>query len=210
MTYGRLVCDIKEHKSETHRTRLTVGGNLLNFPGMLSTPTATVTTMKCLFNSVISTPGAKCLIADVKNFYLNNDLPDPEYMKLHLHIIPQEIIDEYSLHNLVDNDGWVYPKIIKGMYGLKQAGIIANMKLTKHLDKFGYYPVPTHSRPLETQNARDNFHPRLRQLYNKIRKTSRRQPSPTSPLRQVHHFHGLGSIIVHRHHAKMGLHRRAC
>ena len=27
------------------------------------------------------------------------------------------------------------------MYGLKQAGIIANMELTKHLDKFGYYPV---------------------------------------------------------------------
>ena len=27
------------------------------------------------------------------------------------------------------------------MYRLKQAGIIANMELTKHLDKFGYYPV---------------------------------------------------------------------
>ena len=33
VTYGRLVCDIKEHKTETHRTRLTVGGNLLGFPG---------------------------------------------------------------------------------------------------------------------------------------------------------------------------------
>ena len=27
------------------------------------------------------------------------------------------------------------------MYGLKQAAIIANMELTKHLDKLGYYPV---------------------------------------------------------------------
>ena len=27
------------------------------------------------------------------------------------------------------------------MYRLKQAGIIANMELTKHLDMFGYYPV---------------------------------------------------------------------
>ena len=115
MTYGRLVCDIKEHKSETHRTRLTVGGNLLDLPGMLSTPTATVTTVKCLFNSVISTPGAKYLVADVKHFYLNNDLPDPEYMKLNPHNIPKQIIDEYSLHNLVDRDGWVYLKIVKGM-----------------------------------------------------------------------------------------------
>ena len=89
MTYGRLVCDIKEHKSKTHRTRLTVGGNLLDLPGMLITSTATVITAKCLFNSVISTPVAKCLVADVKYFYLNNDLPDPEYMKLQLHIIPQ-------------------------------------------------------------------------------------------------------------------------
>ena len=62
-------------------------------------------------------------------------------MKLQLHIIPQEIIDEYSLHDLVDKDGWVYLKIVKGMYGLKQSRIIANLELTKHLDKFGYYPV---------------------------------------------------------------------
>ena len=62
-------------------------------------------------------------------------------MTLHLHIIPQEIIDEYTLHDLGDKDGWVYLNIVKRMYGLKQAGIIANMELTKYLDKFGYYPV---------------------------------------------------------------------
>ena len=96
VTYGRLVCDIKKNKTETHQTRLTVGGNLLNFPGLLSTPTATVTTAKCLLNSVISKPGAKCFVADVKTFYLNNDLPELEYMKIHRHIIPQKIIYEYS------------------------------------------------------------------------------------------------------------------
>ena len=62
-------------------------------------------------------------------------------MKLQLHIIPQEIINEYSLHDLVDKDGWVYLKMVKAMYGLKKAGIIANMELTKLLNKFGYYPV---------------------------------------------------------------------
>ena len=75
MTYGHLVCDIKENKTETYRTRLTVGGKLLDFAGLLIPFTATVTTAKFLFNSAISTPGAKCLIADVKNFYLNNDPP---------------------------------------------------------------------------------------------------------------------------------------
>ena len=62
-------------------------------------------------------------------------------MKLHLHIIPQEIIDEYDLHNIVDEDGWFYLKIMKCKYGLKQAGIIANMELTKLLDKFVYHPI---------------------------------------------------------------------
>ena len=62
-------------------------------------------------------------------------------MKLHLHIIHQEIIDEYALHNLVDEDRWFYLNTVKGIYRLKQAGIIANMELTKHLDKFGYHPV---------------------------------------------------------------------
>ena len=153
MTYERLVCDIKEHKSKTHQTQLTVGGNLLDFPGSLSTPTATVTTAKCLFNSAISTLGDKCLVTDVKNVYLNNDLPEPEYMKLHLHIIPQETIDKYALHDLVNKDGWVHLKIVKGMYRLKQAGIIANIELNKHLDKFGYHTVQ-HTPGLWKHNTR--------------------------------------------------------
>ena len=62
-------------------------------------------------------------------------------MKLNIHIIPQEIIDEYALHKIVDEDGWVYLDIVKGVYGLKQAGIIANMELTKYLENFGYHPV---------------------------------------------------------------------
>ena len=41
----------------------------------------------------------------------------------------------------MDEDGWVYLKIVKVMYGLKQAETMANMELTKHLDKFVYYPV---------------------------------------------------------------------
>ena len=48
-------------------------------------------------------------------------------MKIHTHIILQEIIDEYVLHKLVYENGWVYLDIVKGMYGLKQAGIIENM-----------------------------------------------------------------------------------
>jgi len=56
--YGCIVVEIRPQKAETHRTRLTVGGNLIEYPGDVSTPTADLTTAKCLFNSTISTPGA--------------------------------------------------------------------------------------------------------------------------------------------------------
>jgi len=33
-TYGRFVCDLRPQKKETERTRLTVGGNLIDYPGV--------------------------------------------------------------------------------------------------------------------------------------------------------------------------------
>ena len=47
---------------------------------------------------------------------------------------------KYNLRDLVDEDGWVYIKIRKGMYGLPQAGIIAkNQLLEKRLSEKGCY-----------------------------------------------------------------------
>ena len=105
VTYGKIVFDIKNDKSEKHHTRLTVVGNLLKFTGNASTPVGAITTTKCLLNSVVSTPKAKALVDDIKHFYLNNNLPDPKYMKLSISIIPQEIIEAYNLSELVDEKG---------------------------------------------------------------------------------------------------------
>ena len=141
VTYPTIVCDVVPKKSETHQNRLMVGGNLLDYAGTLTTPTATITTTKCLFNSVVSTPNDKCTMTDIKNFYLKNLLPYPEYMNINISIIPQENIDEYSLLEIVNDKGFVYIKTVKGMYGLKQAGIIAYQELIKHLEPYGYHPV---------------------------------------------------------------------
>ena len=103
---------------------MTLGGNLLDFAGNLSAPTASVTTAKCVFNSAVSTPGGRCILANIKKNYLNNILPDPEFMRIPLKIIPHEIIDTYDLKALVDDQGWIYMRIKKGMYGPKQARII--------------------------------------------------------------------------------------
>ena len=62
-------------------------------------------------------------------------------MRIPLKIVPQEIIDAYNLTALIDKQGWICMRIEKGMYGLKQYGIIANQELLKHMASFGYHPV---------------------------------------------------------------------
>jgi len=52
--------------------------------------------------------------------------------------MPQEIIDEYKLAQF-EHNGWIYFELSKGMYGLKQAGRLANDLLSKRLCKHGYY-----------------------------------------------------------------------
>ncbi len=100
---------------------------------------ADLTTAKLLINSNISTPCAKFLGFNLTDFYLNTPMPNPEYMHLHLNIIPDKIIIHYNLCNIVTPDGWVYIKIPKGMYGLPQARILANQLLEKCLATKGYY-----------------------------------------------------------------------
>jgi hypothetical protein len=76
VTYGSFVVDIKDHKEEKERTRLTVGGDHIEYPGDKSTRTAGLTMEKILINSVISTPSEKILVIDITNFYLNTPLGD--------------------------------------------------------------------------------------------------------------------------------------
>jgi hypothetical protein len=72
VTYGRFVVDIRPKKSEIHRVRLTLGGNLIQYPGDVSTRSADLTTSKCLWNSTISisTDGARYMCLDVKKITL--------------------------------------------------------------------------------------------------------------------------------------------
>jgi hypothetical protein len=152
VTYGSCVVDIKDHKEEKEGTRLTFGGDQMEYPGEKSTRTAGLTTAKILINSVISTQGAKFLVIDIKNFYLNTPLGRFEYMVINLASFPKETIEKYDLNELAQ-DGKVYIEIQKGMYGLPQAGILANELLHRNLAKYGYRPI-TQTHGLWTHNTR--------------------------------------------------------
>jgi len=141
VTYGKFVTDIRPQKEETHRTRLTIGGNLIDYPGDVSAPTGGLVTYKLHCNDIISTKGARCMNLDIHNYYLNTPLPEPEYMKINLALIPEEIIKAYQLETIADDQGNVFIQINKGMYGLPQAGILAYQLLVARLAPYGYYPV---------------------------------------------------------------------
>jgi hypothetical protein len=118
-----------------------VGGDILNYSGDVATSTTDITTFKILINSTLSTEdAANMLMVDIKNYYLGTPLPRFEYMKMLLSRFPAEIVQKYNL-NALAVDGWVYIEIRKGMYGLKQAGLIANQLLQTRLAPFGYYPA---------------------------------------------------------------------
>jgi hypothetical protein len=134
------VCDYKPHKQEKERVRLTVGGDILDYSGDVATSTADITTFKILINSTISTEDAAMTMMDIKNYYLSTPLPRFEYTKMLLSCFPEEIIQKYNL-NALAVDGWVYIEIRKGMYGLRQAGLLANQLLQTRLAPFGYYPA---------------------------------------------------------------------
>jgi hypothetical protein len=140
-TYARYVCCERPQKTETHRTRVTIGGNLIEYPGNVSSPSADMTKSKLSWNSTISTRGARYMCLDVKNYYLGTPMTRYEYVLFALKYIPQEIIDRYRLEEIAV-DGYVLAEVRKGMYGLPQAGKLAYDLLVKRLAPHGYSPIP--------------------------------------------------------------------
>jgi hypothetical protein len=138
VTYARIAVDYRPQKADPHRICITAGGNLINYPGKISTLTADLTTSKLLWNSVLSTPGAEYMCLDIKNVYLSAALDRYEYMKMPISIFPRWIIEQYDLHKHVHH-GFIYLEMRRAVWGFPQAGILANKLLRKRLLPNGYY-----------------------------------------------------------------------
>ncbi len=63
-----------------------------------------------------------------------------EYMKMPLDIFPPHTKAQYKLDKHTKN-GFIYLEIRKAIYGLPQAGILANQLLRQRLRPHGYYEV---------------------------------------------------------------------
>ena len=74
---------------------------------------------------------------EIKNFYLNTPMVQYEYVCIKIDYMLDEIIKQYILHEKIKTDGYTFVEVCKGMYGLPQAGILAQQSLKQQLNKHG-------------------------------------------------------------------------
>jgi hypothetical protein len=152
-TYARFVTTERPHITETKRIDITVGGNLIHYQDKVSTPITDLSTVKMLLNIVIWTSHARFTTFDLNDFYLGTPMTRQEYMRIFINSIPQSIVYQYHLLDLVHN-GFILIEISRGMYGLPQAGILSYNQLVAHLATHGYTPC-THTPGLRTNATCD-------------------------------------------------------
>ena len=75
--YTKVVCEVREGKDDENCTRITVGGNLICYPGNSDTNTASLELIELMLNSVISRKGARFACIDIKKSTLTRQWKIP-------------------------------------------------------------------------------------------------------------------------------------
>ena len=121
-----------------YRVRGVVGGNRSDYEGAVTARTASMTDVKIFLNAAIS-EGATFITADIKDFYLQSVLERPEYMRIMRSQVPPATQLQYNIEWEGPPDKqWKVVEITKGIYGLPQAGLLAQKALIAHLASFDY------------------------------------------------------------------------
>ncbi len=141
ITYRQFVCLVRPKKAEPNQMPFTVGSDRINYPGKVASPAAEMLMAEMLFNSVISMKGARFMTMNISNFYLMAPLHHAKFIQTKLSDIPNKVINEYKLREKATKNGSIYIRAKRGMYGLPQAGFLANKLLKKHLHKHGYQQI---------------------------------------------------------------------
>ncbi len=138
VTYARI--DHHPQKDNPSWVQITVGSKLIDYLYKLTTRTANMVSADIMWNSVISTLGAKFGGTDIKHMNLKTPLDWYEYMHMSLKLFPDDIINHYNLQEKALN-GYVYMEIWCGMCGFPQASLLANTLLRQHLGRHCYFKV---------------------------------------------------------------------
>ena len=142
VAYVNTVCNVRPTKQAKHRIRLIIRGDVLDFFVDSSSPATALIETKLILNSTISDAhkGASFFTIDIKDFFLQSFLKEPEYLHMHQKYFLEGIRTKYNIDHLILNDGLVYCELKKGLYRLKRAARLAYDQLVIHVAKYGYNP----------------------------------------------------------------------
>lgn len=121
--------------------RGTAGGNKINYTGPTSAQTAAMPVVKLLLHSVVS-EHKHWMTIDIKDYYLNTPLIRPEFIRIPCRMIPDTTVGTHSPTPYVNQNSILF-EVNKGMYGLPQAGLLAQQRLIAHLANHGYHETST-------------------------------------------------------------------
>ena len=80
ITYTSVIYEVRQEKEDPNRTRITILGNRICYPGDVGTTTAALELFKLLINSILSHKGARFVCFNIKNVYLCTPLDRPKYV----------------------------------------------------------------------------------------------------------------------------------
>jgi hypothetical protein len=135
-TYGNLAVDYPPQEEDPNRIQIIARGNLVMYELSPLVCTAVLGTAKLHWNSVISTQGAKYMCLDIKKNHLTARLEYFLYMQMPLVLFPEWIQEQYNL-KLLAYKGNVHLEMRRAVWGLPQAGILANKRLWHKLALLG-------------------------------------------------------------------------
>ena len=113
MTYGRIVTHYRPENQDPNRTRLTVGGDRVYYPGDCGTPTVNILTVKLPLSSTVSIPDANFITIYIKTFYINMPMEFSKYMRMKISDLPANLVKHYNIQSKVTKYGYVYIEICK-------------------------------------------------------------------------------------------------
>ena len=129
--------------------------NNCNYTGRKSAKTAELEVVKSLANAAVS-EDANLASADLKDFYLAEELERPEYLRIPLKLFTDKVLDDLNLRQFIDKD-CIYFEVVRTMYGLPQAGYLSQKGLIKHLrqitSKIPSSPCCSHTSPTASRSA---------------------------------------------------------
>lgn len=99
-----------------------------------------------LLNSTVSSD-SNLASADISDFYLGADLPDPESLKLYLDTFPEEVLNKLGFTPFIKHDSsgkkYIYLDIVKSCYGVGSSGLLSQIRLIAQLCAHDYIQTDT-------------------------------------------------------------------